>query len=170
MNPSNPSMKLRVVLRLFAGLSVSGMASFSTLAQADTPVDACTVLSKADVSSALGIAVDPGDRPIPDEPRMCNWRESHKPTGPGRNVMLTFIPEKEFEKLKTLPLTAPATGIGDEAVLTHPMRMPPILAVKAGTHFFQLLVRSDLQPSEQVNERNQAIERSLAAKIIKKLG
>jgi hypothetical protein len=164
------STESRVVSRFFAGLSVVGVVSIWTSARADIPVDACTMLSKADVSSALGIAVDPGARPIATEPRMCNWRESDKASGPGRNVLLTFIPENTYEKLKTEPLAAPATGVGDEAVVTHPMRMPPILSVKAGANYFQILVRSGLQASEEVNARNQAIEKSLAAKIIKKLG
>ena len=49
------------------------------------------------------------------------------------------------------------------------MRVPAILMVKSGTHYFRLLVRSDLQASEEVEARNQTLEKSLAAQILKKL-
>ena len=137
-------------------------------ARAETP-DACTLLTKAQVKAALGVAVEAGVRPIATDPRICNWRESNKPTGPGRNVMLTLITVNEFEKLKKLPMTAPVSAIGDEAVVTHSMRVPAILMVKSGTHYFRLLVRSDLQASEEVEARNQTLEKSLAAQILKKL-
>ena len=84
--------------------------------------------------------------------------------------MLTVITEKEFERIKALPMVSPASGIGDEAVVVHPMRVPAELTVKVGTHYFQLLVRSDLSASEEVDARNQTIEKALAQRIIKKLG
>ncbi len=140
----------------------------SGLARAEAP-DACTLLTKAQVKAALGIAVDAGVRPVATDPRICNWRESNKPTGPGRNVLLTFITAKEFENLRKLPMSAPVTGLGDEAIVTHSMRVPAILTVKSGAHYFRLLVRSDLQASEEVDTRNQTLEKSLAAQILKKL-
>jgi hypothetical protein len=132
--------------------------------------DACSLLTQSQVSAALGIRVDAGVRPLASEPGMCNWRESNKPTGPGRNVLLTIISAKEFDKLKTLPMAARAQGVGDDAIVTHPMRVPPLLTVKVGTHYFQILVRSDLVTSEEMDARNQALEKTLAAKVIEKLG
>ena len=67
-------------------------------------------------------------------------------------------------------MAASEKGIGDDAIVTHPMRVPPLLTVKVGTHYFQILVRSDLVPSEEVDARNQALEKTLAAKVIEKLG
>lgn len=137
--------------------------------RAETPIDACTLLTQAQVAAALGIPVDPGVRPIATDPRVCNWRESNKPTGPGRNVMLTFINAKEFANLQKQPLSAATGGIGDAAIMTHSMRVPAILTVKAGTHYFRILVRSDLEASAAVDERNQALEKTLAAQILKTL-
>jgi hypothetical protein len=100
---------------------------------------------------------------------MCNWRESNKPTGPGRNVMLTIIGANQFDDLKKQPMTSTVEGVGDEAFLSRSMRVPPLLTVKTGSHYFRLLVRSAVEASEEVDVRNQAIEKALAAKIIKKL-
>jgi hypothetical protein len=161
----------RIRLQLMS-LGLALLASAGTLepVRAEPLIDACTLLTRHEAAAALGIAVDAGVHPIAAEPRMCNWRESNKPIGPGRNVMLTLITANEFERMKTFPMNGKATGIGDEAVVTHGMRTPPTLAVKAGTHYFQILVRSDLVASEEVDARNQALEKTLAAKIIKKLG
>lgn len=155
----------------YAYLAVFALAAagVSGRARAETLVDACSLLSQAQVTAALGVPVDAGVRPIATEPRMCNWRESNKPTGPGRNVMLTVITAPEYDSLKKMPLSAAASGVGDEAIVTHSMRVPVILTVKAGTHYFRILARSSLEASEAVDQRNQAIEKNLAALILKKL-
>jgi hypothetical protein len=145
-----------------------GLGASETL-KAEALPDACGMLTQAQVSAALGIPVDAGVRPIAADPRVCNWRESNKPNGPGRNVMLTFISAKQFDNLKQLPLSTAASGVGDEAIVTRAMRMPTILTVKAGTHYFRILVRSDLAATAEVDERNQSIEKSLGAKIVSKL-
>jgi hypothetical protein len=164
--------------RNFKGFEIlSGSAALLALAAAlvsepvsASSIDACSLLTRSQVSAALGIRVEAGVRPLASEPGMCNWRESNKPTGPGRNVLLTIITAQEFDKLRTLPMAASEKGIGDDAIVTHPMRVPPLLTVKVGTHYFQILVRSDLVPSEEVDARNQALEKTLAAKVIEKLG
>src|ERR1700744_5411767 len=74
------------------------------------PADACALLTRSEVSDALGVNVDEGRRPVADDPRMCNWREEGKPEGPARNVLVTLIGSKEFSTPRT-----PETGVGDEA-------------------------------------------------------
>lgn len=166
----NRDVKCNKVLLGSLGMVALAAAAMARPVRADTLVDACKLLTRSQVSAALGIPVDAGVRPIASEPRICNWRESNKPTGPGRNVMLTIINANQFDDQKKLPLSAAADGVGDAAVVTHIMRMPTVLTVKSGTHYFQLLVRSSLESSEEVDARNQALERKLAAKIIGKLG
>lgn len=158
----------RQILGLSSVLTVLTGAGVRGPARAET-VDACALLTSAQVSAALGIAVDAGVRPNANDPHMCNWRESNKPVGPGRNVMLTLINAKEFDNLKKLPMSAAASGAGDEAIVTHSAHVPAILTVKGGTHYFRILVRSSLEASEAVDERNQTIEKGLAALILKKL-
>jgi hypothetical protein len=166
----NRNLKCHKILSGSVGLAALAAAVVSPPVWADTTIDACTLLTESQVSAALGIPVDAGVRPNSNEPRMCNWRESHKPTGPGRNVLLTIITANQFDDLKKQPMSAPTGGVGDEAVTSHPMHVPPLLTVKAGTHYFQILVRSDLVSSEEVDARDQVVEKTLAAKIVKKLG
>jgi hypothetical protein len=163
------NLKCHNALSGSAGLLALAAAVISPPIRANTTVDACTLLTRSEVSAALGIPVDAGARPISTEPGMCNWRESHKPTGPGRNVLLTLITANQFDDLKKQPMSTLTSGVGDDAVMTHPMHVPAVLTVKAGTHYFQILARSDLASSEEVDARNQTVEKTLASKIIKKL-
>jgi hypothetical protein len=164
------NLKCHKILTGSVGFLALAAAVMSLPVRANTGLDACALLTRSEVSAALGIPVDAAARPIATEPGMCNWRESLKPTGPGRNVLLTIITANQFDDLKKQRMSAPTSGVGDDAVMTHPMHVPAVLAVKAGAHYFQILVRSDLASSEEVDARNQALEKTLAAKIIKKLG
>ena len=156
------------ILPVSLGLIALAVTGACAAAQAET-ADACRLLTTAQVTAALGIPMDAGVRPIATDPHICNWRESNKPVGPGRNVMLTLINANEFDNLKKLPMSAAASGAGDEAIVTHSAHVPAILTVKGGTHYFRILVRSSLEASEAVDERNQTIEKGLAALILKKL-
>lgn len=160
--------KCRRILPVSLGLISLAAAGACAAAQAGD-VDACRLLTTKQVTAALGIPMDAGVRPNAGDPHICNWRESNKPVGPGRNVMLTLISANEFDTLKKLPMSAPASGAGDEAIVTHTAHVPAILTVKGGTHYFRILVRSSLEASESVDERNQTIEKNLAALILKKL-
>lgn len=155
---------------LSVSLGLLGLAAVGACRTARAEaVDACTLLTGAQVAAALGIAVDAGVRPNANDPHICNWRESDKPVGPGRNVMLTLISEKEFENLKKLPMSAPVSGVGDESIVTHTGHVPVILSVKSRTQCFRILVRSSLENSDEVDAHNQALEKSLAAQVLKKL-
>lgn len=143
-----------------------GAAGIVGSARAESPIKACALLTKAQVAAALGVPVDPGVQPIAADPRMCNWRESNKPTGPGRNVMLTIINAKEFANIQKQPQSAAMDGIGDEAIVTRSMRVPVVLTVKSGDHYFRILVRPSLDAAD---ERDQGLEKALAAQVLKKL-
>jgi hypothetical protein len=160
--------KCHQILPVSLGLIALTATGACAAAQADA-IDACSLLTTAQVTAALGIPMDGGLRPNATDPHICNWREGNKPVGPGRNVMLTLINAKEFDALKKLPMSAAASGAGDEAIVTHSAHLPAILTVKGGTHYFRILVRSSVEASEGVDERNQAIEKSLAALALKKL-
>lgn len=138
-------------------------------ARADETVDACSLLTQKQVSAILGFKVDPGVHPIPSFSYMCNWREINRPTGIARHALLTVITAREFDRIKTLPLTSASGGVGDDAVVTHSLRMPAILTVKSGAHYFRLEVRSNVEHSGEADERNQFLEQSLAVQVVKKL-
>lgn len=133
------------------------------------PMDACTLLTAAEVSAALGVKVDAGKRPVENDPTLCNWRESGKPEGPARSVVVNVIEGGSFDKEKrpSRNLKGTVSGVGDEAYFFQPSRLPVILFVNTGTVYFKVMARSSA--TDPAAERNGAIDKTLAAAVVKKL-
>lgn len=165
-NRRRPAAIPTIILGMGVGLGASKSL------EAATTGDACWLLTQSQVSAALGVDVDPGQRPVASDPRICNWREQGKPEGPARNVMLTLIDAKEFEVVKKLPSSTPQSGIGDDAVFSKSARLPFILSVRAGSNYLRIMSRSNatapVDPASSSDDRDKAIDRSLALEILKK--
>jgi hypothetical protein len=90
-------------------------AALDTAAPARAAVapDACSLLTTAQVSAALGVAVADG-KPLTSN--VCSWRESGAQTG--KKVTLTILTAQGFSIGKT-PLAGtekpPVSGVGDDA-------------------------------------------------------
>ena len=138
--------------------------------KAAAPRDACSLLSHAQVSAALGIEVDPGVRPVDTDPLACNWREHGKPTGLARNVILYVYDAQKFETGKTRVARTPSAlqgGIGDDAYWFRPGRLPITLTVKKGDSYFRLMARSDA--AHPADDQDKAIDKALALDVLKHL-
>lgn len=125
--------------------------------------DACTLLSAAQVSAVLGIAVSEGVHIVPHSLTSCGW------LGPGgasigsKKMVLSVMTARSFETGKT-PVKGVTetvvTGLGDEA---YYISMPPFgtaLSVKKGKAFFQLRIAGF--PSGQVR----TLEHTLALRLL----
>lgn len=167
------SMKTRTAALALAVLATCGSATlFPVLVSAAPtadPQDACTLLTAAEVSAALGVTVDAGKRPVEGDPTLCNWRESGKPDGPARNVVVTVVQGASFDKEKqpSRYLKGTVSGVGDEAYFFQPSRIPIILFVNAGTVYFKVMARSSV--TDPAAEQNGTIEKRLATAIATKL-
>lgn len=127
--------------------------------------DACALLTRSEVSDALGVKVDEGRRPVVDDPRMCNWREDGKPEGPARNVLVTLIGSKEFGTPHT-----PETGIGDAAYFEKSGRFPYRLLVRKGDRYFQIMSRSAVNGrAEGSDDQDKTLDKTLALAILKRI-
>ena len=125
----------------------------------------------------LGVAVDPGERLMPSEPRFCTWREHGKDPMKARNVRLSLLSDREYNIGKTpLPTVTrtPESGLGDEAYFSKAKGMVFNLSVKKGGTFFRVMTRSNPQAfvkanSDAVDQKDKEIDRSLAHAVIKRL-
>lgn len=160
----------------------SGTYCFSAAVEAGSPHDAaaphdaCALLTQAQVSAALGIAVDPGRRPVAEDPLFCNWRESGKPVGPGRNVMVNILNAQEFEKAKKLVPGNPKTpepGIGDEAYFYGAGNFAASLIVRKGAVYFRVVARPNISPAgagaNAAPDQDKTADKALALEILKKI-
>jgi hypothetical protein len=135
----------------------------SRAASAAPPADACSLLTPAQVSAALGISVGPGKRLTP---RLCQWGTPDL-AGKKKGVMLTLQDPLAFTYAK-MPAghgitKVPASGIGDDAVYGTTPGYPTVLTVKKGDVVFVVHVGGF--PDDQIKAK----EKTLALDILAKL-
>jgi predicted small secreted protein len=131
---------------------------------AGSPSDACSFLTPAEISAAVGTTVGTGTPLAPGMTTICDW------SGPGdavtaTNVELAIIKTQDFANeehpLQGITETQ-ASGIGDAA---HYMNTPGFaigLSVEKGGQAFKVRVRIDNASDAQV----QAIEKTLALDVL----
>jgi len=139
--------------------------------------DACALLSQAEIGAMLGVAVDPGERLLPNEPRFCTWREHGKDPMKARNVRLSLLSDREYNIGKTpLPTVTrtPESGLGDEAYFSKAKGMVFNLSVRKGTTYFRVQARSNPEAfaksnTDAIDQKDKEIDLAVARALIKKL-
>lgn len=154
---------MKVTLQLaFAIIFACGL---SDAAQAAPAADACSLLTAAEVSKALGISVKNGQRVILSSPNMCGWASPGGPTN-SKRVVASIITLEMFDHEKT-PLKGidetQAPGVGDEA---HYMTTPGFgtgLSVKRGSSAFKIRVYGF--SDEAVKQKERELAQNALAKL-----
>jgi len=128
--------------------------------------DACSLLTAAQVSAALGTPVEAGKRLIESNPRVCGWAPAGGPKINGKKLTLTIMTLQSFETGKK-PANgiekSPLGGVGDDAIYITTPGFGTALNVKKGSSAFQLRV-GGFKPDEE-----KAIEKTLAPQVLAKL-
>jgi len=140
--------------------------SASRTSRAAQEGDACTLLTTAQVSAALGTSVEAGKPLVASSPRVCGWAPPGGPQIGGKKLTVTLLTAKSFEMSKT-PVNnvekAPLSGVGDDAIYITSGGLGTGLNVKKGNSAFQVRVGGF------TTEQEKEIEKSLALQILKKL-
>jgi hypothetical protein len=142
---------------------VVGPRSFITRSHRSQSPDACSLLTVAQVSAALGTTVEAGKRLIASDPRSCGWAPAGGPKIGGKKVTLTLISVQSFEtgKKPVQGLEKSAlSGVGDDAVYITTPPFDTALNVKKGNAAFQLRVGGFK------TEEEKAIEKALAPQVL----
>ncbi len=160
-----------IIAALFA---VAGTCFYSSASIAASP-DACGILTQAEMSALLGVAVAPGERIMPTETRFCTWHEEGN--GQRRNAKISFVSQQQYDAGKTpFPsvVTTTEAGIGDEAYFSKPKGMVNSLSVKKGSNFFRVAVRTNAEAFGKANDaaidaKDKDVDRAIARAVLKKL-
>jgi hypothetical protein len=146
-----------VVATVFAQLTQSVSA-----AAAD---DACAILTTAQVSTVVGVAVDDGTYVTPTFKKTCTWTVSDAASGT-RVVTLNLQSPDQFAGGKggvnSVAMT-PVGGIGDDAYYLGAGSTEGLF-VKKGQHAFKIAVYSTVPL-----EKKRAMEKTLAQQVLAKL-
>jgi hypothetical protein len=162
-------------LAFFLLLFVAGAAP---RANAAPPTDACALLTKAQVSAVVGVAVGEGSY-VAGYTKMCTWTPSRGQHGTVQSVTLNLESADSYQTSKSMLQAVansprnhsaqshitmtPAPGIGDDAFFSSTGSYTKLIVKKAAT-VFQLVIYS----SATIGKKR-AMEKSLAAQVISKL-
>ena len=136
-----------------------GLVALSSVARAIGPADACALLTRDEVSAALGVTVQAGKRLVATNPAACAWAPAGGPTIGGKKLVLALMTERIFEVGKTpFPHIAktPVSGIGDDAYYVTTRGLGTALNVRKGTSCFQVKVGGLTEEAEKTIEKKLA--------------
>jgi hypothetical protein len=154
---STTSLTSRVIAVFIVGVAIAQSASAP-------PDDACSLLTPAQVSAAVGVPVGAGTYVMPTFRKTCTWSAT---TNGGGTITLNLQSLDQFQSEKKSasygqPVSA-ADGIGDEAYYSGTANLVSLI-VKKGNVAFKVAVYAHMPI-----EKRQAAERSLALQVISRL-
>ena len=168
---------------LGAALAAVFIALATTLASAAAapPNDACSLVTQAQVSAALGASMGAGSHVTPTFLRTCTWNPSGS-SGNGVRALTLYIQSADqyeagkqmLEQMKTMakvekhgnsqpPVITPLSGIGDDAFYLDMANTMSLIA-KKGNVEFKFVIYGDLP-----GEKKKAAEKTLALEVVSKL-
>jgi hypothetical protein len=147
-------------------------------AMAAPPSDACSLLTKAQLSAAIGAPMGEGQHSVPTSTKLCVWAPPGGPKNDVGDVLLTVESAdgwamgkmmmeqaaKQQDKNSGGLGTTPASGVGDEAFYSIVGKSYAKLNVKKGNVAFHLTVDGAFS-----REKKEAIEKTLALHVVSKL-
>ena len=149
--------------------------SFSHAASsAHSAMEACTLLTTADASTALGVASVPGKRLMPQDSTGCIWSNDPEARDSSRRLALNLhsLRAYGFAGNKTgTPITIePVSGIGDEAFYQiYPNDAPPFIWFKKGNTAVSIRILIGTKPRpwtvEQDKPKLAVLAKAAAAKL-----
>jgi hypothetical protein len=153
-------MSKRMLASLFAALFASICAS----SRANAAPDACSLLTPAQIKSAVGADVGAG---AAGSPKLCQWNALQASTSTVKFItLLLYSDTNAFGPGKNMPAPAvvtPVSGIGDDAYFLA-VRDQVGLIVKKGSGAFKITVYAKL-PVDQ----KESMEKALATQIVSQL-
>jgi len=144
-------------------------------AYAAPPKDACSLLTPAQVSAALGVAVGAGKQQGQLD---CEWDQPGWTMARGVRMLLhilgpvgTLTPAEQFNAIKMpLPVKGitkmPLSGVGDDAVYGIAGALAPELTVKKGNFVFQIRIQGfPRNQTDQIEAKEKTLAQSVLAKM-----
>jgi len=134
---------------------------------AQPPTDACSLLTTAQVSTALGGSVGPGKMLTKG---VCQWTQLGKPGDVLLKLDVTLITPEHFTRLKTVTVgtVTDVGGLGDEAfysTFTQGHTTLATLNVKKGPSAVTIRVSGGAKPAEEYQAKEKAVAAALVPKI-----
>ncbi len=166
---------LTVAIALFVGATARP-------ASAASPDDACSLVTEAQVSAAVGVPMGAGSHVTPTYLKTCTWAPTGGPTKEVASVTVSLQPPGSYASAKNFMEAAQArsvgtkgggaaplanesaSGIGDDAFYTSMGSSYTALLVKKGSAVFKIAIYGAM-PAQQAKAK----EKALALQVLSKL-
>jgi hypothetical protein len=142
-----------------SGLLLAAMGAAPPAGNA--PSDACSLLTQAEVSAALGVPSGPAQHLAPKGTTLCGWGEAGKAAPADKRVVASIETTKAFGYEKTPVqgiVKSPLTGVGDDAVYVTTPPFGTGLSVKKGDFAFKIRVYGFADDVVKAKEKALALE------------
>ena len=168
-------MLTKVVLPTLVALALVVATAPST--SAAPPDDACTLVTQAQVSAALGVQVKPGTYVTPSSKKTCTFELSPSPTKDIRSLTISLWDASGYQIGKQVMAAAAAKegkdpsqaagsvgGMGDDAYYTSMGDSYTALMVKKGNTVLKVAIYGELPV-----EKKKSVEKALALQALSKM-
>lgn len=154
------------------GQGSSANAAPTTADLSPDAADACSLLTVAQVSTALEETSLPGRPPVPGSSKSCIWSDALSPPLGERRATLSIISTTAFAVAKSSSgrvTILPVTGIGDEAYYEVFKSESPFLIARKGDAAVQIRILNGLKLKAFTLDQEKTKEADLAKAAIAKL-
>jgi hypothetical protein len=151
---TKPALTLFTATILTATILLTGCRSAPLPAPSHAETtDSCQVLTPAEISTTLGIPIDPGHHVLASSSIMCSWPQTGATGEAAQKVVLNFtsLPSFQREKAATAVVITPATGIGDDAFYVT-SSLGTSLYIKKGNTAIAFSIHEKLPPATLMSE------------------
>lgn len=83
-------------------------------------IDACALLTPAEIQQALGVAMKPGVKQTTDDSSQCEWDSQDEGDAAGVSVSVATYDDKLFHTMSSAKAAVPVSGFGDAAYKDYP--------------------------------------------------
>jgi hypothetical protein len=144
--------------RLFLMICLVAVGAFSASSAPAATVEACKLLTAAEVGAAIGASVAQSASINGPTSSSCEWK------GAGVLVSVATMSADMFQKGKTIMSPTPVSGVGDEAYQTGFTPSLTMLKARKGANAISVTVRG-LKDLSTIQAAEKAVARTAAERL-----
>ena len=114
------SLTLFLSLTVLTGCSKPSTSTRNTAARDVSSVDACALLTPAEIQQGLGVAVKPGVKQTTSTSSQCQWDSQNESDAVGVSVSVATFDDALFRTLASAKKAVPVSGLGEAAFKGYP--------------------------------------------------
>ena len=83
-------------------------------------IDACALLTQAEIQQALGVAMKPGVKQTTEDSSQCQWDSQNEGDAAGVSVSVARYDDKLYRTMSSAQAAKPVSGFGEAAYKDYP--------------------------------------------------